>query len=578
MTEVITQQTLGLSQTSPRQDVVSALLDEYSHSFDAYEHPLMPASKELPAPPQSDSPKDKTPPTVGSPAHRMGMQFPLRDEQHAPVSPDGSPVRHRRKRIESRSLSRGAKPPSLKLTVSNGATANIPPTPAYPVPTKILGSSPPNDRKPLPLPRVHPSNKSSVGTSTMGSVHSRRAGELERNDSILSQREARSTATESSVIAPTAPLVKTKSLGSNVSKFVNLAEQKNAPRGRQGAPPPATFVPRATRTTSNAGGNGAHAQASRTKEVSTKVQGTQKSEIQELKQMPPTPPEEDKVSPSPPRKALTNTGSPSNPRAGNLSSPLHQRGKSSTGFNILKAHRPAPPVPTVSVEAVTPEMSPPPTLQPETHEDQHASPEELQTPTIVSPTPTLRTTTVSPPTPSPSVWPSTAPTHSSSTPRQAPQPTPQPPTTYSPLPFTPLTRHPLPLPITLIPQITPNQLSCYTAHRHSVWSNNYFQPMGCMICHVNDRDRKWSCTWCQLRICCACSEELKMVPGRELGVLLRARGVGGTGEAEVVPGIVVSCVDGDAGVGVKGDGDDVGVLGEEVDERRGRARARVDAP
>jgi len=43
--------------------------------------------------------------------------------------------------------------------------------------------------------------------------------------------------------------------------------------------------------------------------------------------------------------------------------------------------------------------------------------------------------------------------------------------------------------------------------------------MGCMVCHANERDRKWKCTWCQLRVCRGCSEELGRL-GRDLGRLV----------------------------------------------------------
>lgn len=47
--------------------------------------------------------------------------------------------------------------------------------------------------------------------------------------------------------------------------------------------------------------------------------------------------------------------------------------------------------------------------------------------------------------------------------------------------------------------------------------------MGCMVCHENDKDRKWACTWCQLRICRSCSEDLRAISGRDLGTLIQKR-------------------------------------------------------
>jgi hypothetical protein len=97
-------------------------------------------------------------------------------------------------------------------------------------------------------------------------------------------------------------------------------------------------------------------------------------------------------------------------------------------------------------------------------------------------------------------------------------------------PFTPLTHAPIPLPQRLIPEITSTHLNCYANHRMTIWSNNMFQPMGCMVCHSNETDRKWACTWCQLRICRGCSEALCMVPGRDLWVLMERRLKEGGGE------------------------------------------------
>jgi hypothetical protein len=58
------------------------------------------------------------------------------------------------------------------------------------------------------------------------------------------------------------------------------------------------------------------------------------------------------------------------------------------------------------------------------------------------------------------------------------------------------------------------------------------------VCRVNDKERKWCCTWCQLRICRRCSDELSMVPERNLGVYLEQRE-----RAVVNPGDVLSDVD-----------------------------------
>lgn len=187
----------------------------------------------------------------------------------------------------------------------------------------------------------------------------------------------------------------------------------------------------------------------------------------------------------------------------------------------------------------------------------------------------LRTTSLDPPEPSPSIRPSTAP---------APQSTfstthPSLPTNLEEAesqaqpdepPFVPLTRQPIPLRVNLIPRITASQVHCYTQHRTNVWSNNVFQPMGCMICHSNEKDRKFSCTWCQLRICRGCSAELMTVPGRDLGALLAARE-----EQKDGPRVLVEDVDLEEELYRDG-----GEQHEEVEEEeaeRGRSMTKVDS-
>jgi hypothetical protein len=68
-------------------------------------------------------------------------------------------------------------------------------------------------------------------------------------------------------------------------------------------------------------------------------------------------------------------------------------------------------------------------------------------------------------------------------------------------------------------------LTCYSHHSNYVWSKNTFQPMACMVCKENDRERKWACTWCYLRVCLACSAELLKTPNRDLKALIEKRGV-----------------------------------------------------
>ncbi|KAF2632559.1 hypothetical protein BU25DRAFT_417183 [Macroventuria anomochaeta] len=591
MTEVMAQQGVTLAAPSSRHDVVSELLDNYTcgDSYDAEDvspkSSLAPAFKELPSPPpRTDSLRDPKAKAI----QRMHTKFQLREDDDSSISShgsrNGSLDQTPRTRITSRSLSRSGTPPSLKLFVSNGATAHIPPTPIVYAPVKPLPSSVVPDTKELPPPPPERSIKrKEVQAAVMG--HKPSKSELERNDSFHSQSEGRSSIMGQSETAAAAPPVKRKAVpGAGVKKFVSLLELHNRPRGDKPAAAP-TSAPRKISADQEVGvvpsSNAAPSKIPVRKEAAAS------------NQLPPTPPEKKSV-PSPPRKALVGVGLPSNPRTKQPMSPLHTRGKSSTGFNILKAQRPAPPIPTMRKEAATPEMTPSPTLKPEIRMDNEISPmkplppptenrrlfsyggpgeqqqgslkqkdgqQETQqldekkieqqkqgdetkqlAPPTADPTPSshsafpLRTTSLDPPESSPAIRPSTAPTSQSSFATTHPSlsthilaptlPEESSASAYTSIPeppFIPLTRQPIPLCINLIPRITASQLSCYTQHKTNVWSNNVFQPMGCMICHANEKDQKFVCTWCQLRICRGCSEELMMVPGRDLGRLLEVR-------------------------------------------------------
>ncbi|KAF1934270.1 uncharacterized protein M421DRAFT_411 [Didymella exigua CBS 183.55] len=585
MAEVMGQQGAALTAPPSRQDIVSELLDDYTYedSYDAESvSSLAPAFKELPPPPRTDSLRDPKAEAI----QRMNTKFQLREDDISSISSHGSrngSLDHTpRTRITSRSLSRSGTPPSLNLFVSNGATAYIPPAPLVYPPVQTLPSSIIPDSKELPPPPPERSTKrKELQAATMG--HTPSKSELERNDSFHSQSGDKPSGTGPSETAAAVPAMKRKAVpGSGVKKFVSLLELNSGPRGGKPAPAP-TSAPRETGTQ---------------QEVASKTPIP--NEVSTNDQLPPTPPEEHSI-PSPPRKALVGVGLPSNPRTKQPMSPLHTRGKSSTCFNILKAQRPAPPVPTTRKEVTTPEPTPSPTLKPEIRMDNEISPikplpsptdarrpfsyegpgsheqgspkqkteqkagegaqlevhkaTQSLTPATVLATPAsqpslpLRTTTLDPPSPSPSLRPSTAPapqstfttthpfsststlpfttTHpssSTSTQPNAQEPSPSDPAQHDQgAPFIPLTKLPIPLPPSLIPRITPSQLACYTRHATNVWSNNFFQPTGCMACGANTPERRFQCTWCQLRICRGCSDVLRAIPGRDLGVLLEAR-------------------------------------------------------
>ncbi|KAJ4331508.1 hypothetical protein N0V95_009872, partial [Ascochyta clinopodiicola] len=332
MVEVMARQA-ALVAPSSRQDVISELLDDYTYE-DQYDSEdvapksaLGPAFKELPAPPpRKDSLRDPKAEAI----QRMNTKFQLREDDTSSVSShgsrEGSLDQTPRTRITSRSLSRCTTPPSLKLFVSNGATAYIPPTPMVYPSVKPIPSSIVPDSKDLPPPPPERSIKrKEVQAQTRG--HQPSKSELERNDSFHSQSEGRPSAADVSEAAGAASPVKRKAVpGAGVKKFVSLFELNNGPRGGRPAPAP-TSAPREATGDQEMGAihssNAAQSKRPVRKQIATS------------NQLPPTPPEEQNV-PSPPSKAFVGAGLPSNPRTKQPMSPLHARGKSSTGFNILK--------------------------------------------------------------------------------------------------------------------------------------------------------------------------------------------------------------------------------------------------
>lgn len=77
----------------------------------------------------------------------------------------------------------------------------------------------------------------------------------------------------------------------------------------------------------------------------------------------------------------------------------------------------------------------------------------------------------------------------------------------------------LPIPNELksvVQPLTSLHYSCYQAHRSIAMSRNIFYPVPCMTCHVVDREVRWRCTFCSLRICANCVEGLRACQRRSL--------------------------------------------------------------
>ncbi|KAL8827987.1 MAG: hypothetical protein Q9191_002856 [Dirinaria sp. TL-2023a] len=77
-------------------------------------------------------------------------------------------------------------------------------------------------------------------------------------------------------------------------------------------------------------------------------------------------------------------------------------------------------------------------------------------------------------------------------------------------------------PVTIkAPPITSIHYSCYQSHSRVFKLPNKHYPVPCMVCKVDNREQRWKCTWCCLRICTDCMESLKKIEGRTLRDLVR---------------------------------------------------------
>ncbi|KAF2440358.1 hypothetical protein P171DRAFT_99607 [Karstenula rhodostoma CBS 690.94] len=567
MTDYMTQPGLSLPPSS-RQDIVSALLNDYGNSFEdgdssTYETSQVAAFKELPPPPPERARAgdyDDGKASLG--VQKMNMPFQLRvDIPISPESPNGSSTSDGSpSRIVSQRLKRRSIPRSLTLTRSNGSTAELPNAPAiasHPVPQDPFHT--PIEEKALPPPPPEKSTRRQQ--SAMGNQSS--TARSPRKDSLHSQDGKDD-------MEP----VRRKPL----PKFTSLADLGNGPRGGKGGPLP---QPRARKQSLET-----DAEENRGRTVvrtSTAEQLPRESAPPKLREqtapmdvprmanpLPPTPKDEPVAGPPPSsKKPFGGMGLPSNPK--------HRKGKSDTRFDVLNSatspraqQLPAPP------QTMTPGPTPTPrkteTMGNEKSVDHAArlSPEESNSqlrPFSFERVPTsaqLKQSTREPssdasinapppashPQPQPPSPPSPPASHTplspASPPRSPPRHQPPPPAfaslpsqrrspTSDPAmssdsspatpPFVPLTD--TPAPVSGAP-ITHKHHACYSQHATFVWSRNDFQPMACMICAKNDSDRRWACVWCYLRICAECSVELQKEPGRRLqGVLERRAAAAG---------------------------------------------------
>ncbi|KAJ4286227.1 hypothetical protein N0V90_013261 [Kalmusia sp. IMI 367209] len=507
---------------SSRQDIISALLDGYGNSFEGddsspYKLSPVPSFKELPPPPpperarERDYTNNKPLPAVGY----MNMRFQLR-----------------------------AQVPGVP-TVASHSESQIP------------SETPATEEKSLPPPPPEKSERRSQ-QSTSGDRSSKERPP--RKDSLQSQDGQRDPP----------DVVKRKPL----AKFTSLAELGNGPRGGKGGPLP---QPRVSKQSVEEKSSEDRPVAAASKNVVDRtprenkaldnLQAEERSVPKDVPRvinpLPPTPKDDTPAPPPPSKKPFGGMGLPSNPK--------HKKGKSNTGFDLLKdaaspqlQQLPAP-------NTITPGPTPSPNKTEQMQQKTGDRPQNLlgDAPTsstmsndqrrpfsfeVVAPPPpqkpagevprpqataapaSIPAMSVSPVSDVPSLAQPTFPPRSASRappPAFASLPSQQrsgssedmdsdsaPPTPSTP-PFVPLTEAPAP---SAGPPITERHHNCYSRHATFVWSRNNFQPMACMVCKNNDQERKWSCVWCCLRICVDCSRELNNTPGRNLQAVIDARG------------------------------------------------------
>lgn len=73
----------------------------------------------------------------------------------------------------------------------------------------------------------------------------------------------------------------------------------------------------------------------------------------------------------------------------------------------------------------------------------------------------------------------------------------------------------------LAPAINLTHYDCYQSHFRMIKLPNKHYPVPCMICKVDNREQRWKCTWCCLRICTDCMDSLKSIEERSLRTLVR---------------------------------------------------------
>ncbi|KAF2087713.1 hypothetical protein K490DRAFT_65555 [Saccharata proteae CBS 121410] len=456
-------------QTAPtsRQDIVSAILSDYADGDADFYSPVEPEMR-IPSPKTKESVvgfqvrvRDAAPrrETVAQPD-------PKQKERDASTASTASTV------VASRSLSRSRKPSRLNLKKSNGSTA-------LPNADQVSVHSSPSTSHQLPLPPLppHPPQK-----------HDQPA----QGDALMGNRASKPARdSESQSCSPTAAArhhlpFRRKPVKSNTSSAII----DHPPVVDGTAEKPLPPHPKKTKSdislahaSHTADSHHSHTQSDPT--TLTDVQSSQSNEqtSRERSDTPPSEVEEDEPltpvlkpavallpSPSPvPEESPSKYGLAKKPSMTSVSdskTSMHFRGKSSTGFDIFKNTSKAQKSETRTFQnTLSPPASPPAN---DTSNHKYTE----QRPATTSTLERFR----------------------AARPRK-----------------------------TNAAALSIVQTDCFHSHRRFHRSHNGFAPVACMVCYATDKEDRWTCSWCALRICQNCRGKLESVPKKNLDVLLRAR-------------------------------------------------------
>ena len=68
--------------------------------------------------------------------------------------------------------------------------------------------------------------------------------------------------------------------------------------------------------------------------------------------------------------------------------------------------------------------------------------------------------------------------------------------------------------------LTPNHYECYRLHQPIRREKAMFNQVPCMTCGIHDKQQRYSCTWCELRVCERCMRQLDSIRRRPLTNLI----------------------------------------------------------